>query len=194
MPSPRLSNALLDETGLRKALNDHAASLTTIYLESETRVVFTALADYLGPKITLPPVRWRMGRAFGPTIEIRWHLGNEPGSQGDQFQATCMTETNVGPSNWQPSAWNALLDAETHSRDVLLRGVNSIALPKDHLSFNVQPQGGLWIDIRVPRPLRYPTTSLTAPRLVLKCIDYYSQGLVVLTRLCELTGLQDFQR
>ena len=188
---PHLTNALLDEAALRKALNDHSTALTTIYLESETRVVLTALADFLGPKITLPPLHWLTGRAFGPTLEIRWHLSGERGNQGDQFEATALTESNAGPTDWRPSAWNPLLDAETRERDVLLRGVNSLTLPKDHRLHNVQPQGGLWIDLHIPRPLRYPTTDLAASRLMLHCIDYCSQGLVVITRLCTLKEFQE---
>ncbi len=188
MGKPHLTNATLDESGLRKALNEHSADLTTVYLESETRVVLTALADYLGPKITLPPVHWLVGRAFGPALEIRWHSS---GDQRDQFEAVALTETNVGPTEWQANAWNPMLDAETRTRDVLLRGVNSIALPEDHLHYNAQPQGGLWIDTRIPRPLRYPTTEPMASRLVLHCIDYLSQGLVVITRLCTITAYRE---
>src|SRR5260221_261791 len=139
MGNPQLSNATLNESGLRKALNAYSADLTTIYLESETRVVLTALADYLGPKIRLPPVHWLAGHAFGPALEIRWHLS---GDQRDQFEAVALTETNVGPTEWQANAWNPMLDAETRTRDVLVPGGNSMSLPKDHLHYNAQQPGG----------------------------------------------------
>ena len=175
---PRIVIATLDESVLRQTLVDLRASLTTIYLESETRVVLAPLSDFLGPKITLPPVRWLVGRAFGPTLEIRWHL------DGDQYEAAALTETGTLPPNWQESAWNRLLDPTTRSRGVLLAGTNSRALPRDHNLYDAQ--GGLWIDTRISRPLNYPVADLKAGRVVLRCIDYFSRGLVVLTRLAAL--------
>lgn len=181
---PRLTTATIDESALRQVLSTHTAQLTTIYLESETRVVLAPLADYLGPKITLPPVRWLTGRVFGPALEIRWQLD----SAAELFNATALTETAIGPEGWQDSSWNAVLDVTTRPRDVLLVGVNSTVLPPDHTLFNVQPQGGLWIDTRIPHPLYYPAPNLKAQRLVLRCVDYLSRGLVVITRLCALAA------
>src|SRR5579871_5960331 len=123
---PRLVTSTIDESALRQTLAEFNAALTTIYLESETRVVLTPLSDFLGPRITLPPVRWLTGRAFGPTLEIRW---NADGVQREQFGAVALTENGSLPANWQDSPWNALLDPDTRPRDVLLVGVNSIALP-----------------------------------------------------------------
>ncbi len=179
---PRLVTASFDETGLRQTLSTFNAHLKTIYLESETRIVLVPLADFLGPKITLPPVRWLTGRAFGPALEVRWRL------EGDVFETTALTESDVGPANWQESKWNALLDPVTQPRDVLLVGINSTALPPDHALYNAQPDGGLWIDTRVPRPLYYPAPDPKAHRVVLHCLDYLSRGLVVLTRLCALSA------
>jgi hypothetical protein len=187
---PQLTTATLDESALRQALNTHVTQLTTIYLESETRVVLAPLVDYLGPKITLPPVRWLTGRAFGPALEIRWRLDRA----ADLFNATALTETPIGPEGWQASPWNAVLDATTRPRDVLLFGVNSTSLSTDHTLFNVQPQGGLWIDTRIPRPLNYPAPNPKAQRLALKCIDYLSRGLVVITRLCALAAYDESNR
>src|SRR5690242_15859377 len=112
MAAPRISHATLDEAALRKALNQFKADLKLIYLESETRIVLTGLEDFVGPKITLPPVRWLSGRAFGPDLEIRWHL------EGDQFEASALTESSKGPTDWQSSNWNSLLDPQTRPRDV----------------------------------------------------------------------------
>jgi hypothetical protein len=184
---PQLTTATLDESALREALSTHAAQLTTIYLESETRVVLAPLADYLGPKITLPPVRWLTGRAFGKALEIRWQLDGA----ADVFNATALTETAIGPEGWQSNPWNTVLDATTRQRDVLLVGINSTALPVEHTLFNVQPQGGIWIDTRIPRPLNYPAPNLKAQRLVLQCVDYLSRGLVVITRICALAAYDD---
>jgi hypothetical protein len=178
--TPRLVTASLDESVLRQTLAAFDANLTTIYLESETRVVLVPLADFLGPKIVLPPVRWLTGRAFGPALEIRWRL------ESDLFEATALAESAIGPTGWQDSPWNAWLDPVTRPRDVLLVGVNSIDLPPDHVLYNAQLQGGLWIDTRIPRPLTYPAPDPKAQRVVLHCIDYLSHGLVVLTRLCTL--------
>ncbi len=179
---PRLLTTTLDEATLRRTLTTFNVLLTTIYLESETRVALSPLGDFLGPKITLPPVRWLVGRAFGPALEIRWRL------EGDQFEATALTESGAGPEDWQPSPWNTQLDPTTHPRDVLLVGVNTIALPPDHIHYNAQPQGGLWIDTRIPRPLYYPAPDPKARRVVLHCLDYLSRGLVVITRLCGLAS------
>ncbi len=180
---PRISTATLDETGLRKALSQFRGDLKLIYLESETRVVLAPLEDYLGPRITLPPVRWLIGRAFGPELEIRWHLEN------DLYESSTLTENNKGPADWQPGKWT--LDPTTRSRDVLLRGVNITTLSPDHFLYNAQPQGGTWIDIRIPRPLPYPAPDPKAERVVLQCVDYLSRELVVITRMC---GLATYQR
>jgi hypothetical protein len=182
---PRLLTASLDEPALRQTLSDAGPALTTIYLESETRIVLTALSNFLGPKITLPPVRWLTGRAFGPALEIRWRL------DGDQFETTALTESEVGPKGWQESGWNTLLDPVPRPRDVLLVGVNSTALPPDHVLYNAQPQGGLWIDIHIPRPLYYSAPDPKARRVVLHCLDYLSRGLVVITRLCSLASYDE---
>ena len=184
MAAPRISHASLDETALRKTLSKFKADLKLIYLESETRIVLSALEDFLGPKITLPPVRWLSGRAFGPDLEIRWH------QEGDQFETSALTESDKGPIDWQLSKWTPLLDPQTRPRDVLLRGVNITALPSDHILHNAQPQGGLWIDTTIPRPLAYPAPDSKAERVVLCCVDYLSRGLVVITRLCALATYQ----
>ena len=182
---PRLLNATLDEPALRWTLSDSGPALTTIYLESETRIVLTALSNFLGPKITLPPVRWLTGRAFGPALEIRWR------SEGDQFEVTALTESDAGPKGWTDSQWNALLDPAARPRDVLLVGVNSTALALEHVLYNSQPQGGLWVDTRIPRPLYYPAPDPRVRRVVLHCMDYLSRDLVVLTRLCSLASYDE---
>ncbi|MEP7289688.1 MAG: hypothetical protein ABI947_28385 [Chloroflexota bacterium] len=184
MLAPRVLTASLNEADLRQTLTEFKANLTTIYLESETRVVLVPITDFLGPKITLPPVRWLVGRAFGPALEIRWH------SEGNQFETATLTENNSGPADWQASLWNPKLDPITRPRDVLLVGTNTTSLPPEHILYNAQPQGGLWIDTRFPHPLNYPVADLQAQRVVLRCIDYLSRGLVVLTRLCTLAPYQ----
>src|SRR5262249_40965789 len=137
--------------------------------------------DFTGPKITLPPVRWSVGRAFGPTLEIRWRL------DGDQFEAIALTENAaLRPPGWKDSPWMSRLDSTTRLRDVLLAGVNSIALPPDHAAYNARSGGGLWLDQRLSRPLIYPAPDPKAKRLVLRCLDYLSRGLVVMTRMCAI--------
>ena len=175
---PSLVNTVHDEAALRRTLTEFSSQLTTIYLESETRIVLAPLSDFIGPKIMLPPVRWLTGRAFGPTLEIRWHMDS------DNFATTALSETGIGPQGWQLSTWNTILDAEPHSRTVLLRGINVSALPPDHVLHNTQ--GGHWVDGRIPRLLNYPGVPVGAARVVLNCVDYLSQGLVVITRLCSL--------
>jgi hypothetical protein len=179
---PRLLSASLDEAALRRVLSAYNNLLTLVYLESETRVVLAPLVDFLGPKITLPPVPWLVGRAFGPTLEIRWH------TEGDQFEALSLTESGAGPDDWQASPWTPLLDPVTRERYVLLAGVNSTALPSDHTLYNAQPDGGLWVDTRIARPLNYPAPDPKAERVTLRCIDYCSRGIVVISRLAALAS------
>jgi hypothetical protein len=174
---PRVLTATLDEGALRQTLAAHRNDLVSIYLESETRVVLAPLADFLGPRITLPPVRWLVGRAFGSTLEIRWQ------SDGSQFVAAALSETTIEFPDWKPSPIK--FDSDTKSRDVLLAGINNIALPIEHPLYNAQPNGDLWIADRLPYPLRYPVSDPKVERVVLRCVDYFSRGLVVLTRLRE---------
>lgn len=189
MTAPRIVTAALDEAALRQTLADYRAYLIAVYLESETRVVLAPLADFLGPRITLPPVRWLAGRAFGPALEIRWTL------DGTLFEAVALSESDTGPAasqpdtssppRWLESAWAARLDPQTRTRTVLLAGLNAASLPADHVLYNAQPQGGLWVETRIPRPLRYPLVDPLARRVALRCVDYLWRGLVVLTRLAD---------
>src|SRR5260221_6218919 len=174
---PRIVTAMLDEADLRRTLNESRGELTTIYLESETRIVLAPLGDFLGPKISLPPVPWLTGRAFGPKLEIRWNMDE------NRFEAAALSESGNLPNGWQDSPWNSLLDQETRQRDVLLVGVNSIELPQDHTLYRAKPEGGLWIETRIPKPLYYPVDDAKAKRVMLRCVDYLSRGLVVLSRL-----------
>src|SRR5260221_3194588 len=148
---PYVTVRTLDERGLRQVLSGLPGKpLTTIYLESETRIILTGIEDFLGPKIILPPVRWLYGRAFGPDLEIRWR------QDGDQTEAIALTETgSLGPSGWRESPWMARLDPATRQRDILLVGLNTIDLPPDHAAYNARPSGGLWLDMKIPRPLAY---------------------------------------
>jgi hypothetical protein len=184
MTVPRIVIATLNEGELRKTLTTFRADLTTIYLESETRVVLTPIQDFIGPRITLPPVHWLCGRAFGPNLEIRWHTDRQ-GAQNNQFEVMALTESNAGPQNWQASGWTLLLDSVVKPRNVLLAGINNLNLPTNHMLYRAQPEGGLWIEESIPRPLHYPHVDPKADRVILRCVDYLSRGLVVLTRLRE---------
>ena len=177
--APRLTTASLDEAELRAVLSDQAANLPLIYLESQTRVVLAPLTDFLGPKITLPPVRWLVGRAFGPNLEIRWQMG------ADRFAATALTENIAGPTGWAESDWNKHLESVTKTRNMLLFGVNLDTLPPDHPLCKL-PRTTAWYDIHVPHLLNYPGVDSHARRVILRGIDYSSRGLVVLTRFCAL--------
>src|SRR5258708_5896545 len=132
--TPQISVATLDEAALRQTLTALPGKpLTTIYLESETRIVLIGIEDFLGPKITLPPVRWSVGRAFGPTLEICWRL------DGDLFEVMALTENAaLKPPAWKDSPWMSRLDSATRPRNVLLAGVNSIALPPTHKAYNAR--------------------------------------------------------
>src|SRR5258708_36318540 len=104
---PRIVKATLEEAELRRILNESRSELTTIYLESETRIVLAPLGDFLGPKISLPPVRWLVGRAFGPKLEIRWSMDE------NRFEVAALSESVNLPGGWEDSPWHSLLEQET---------------------------------------------------------------------------------
>ncbi|HVO42542.1 MAG TPA: hypothetical protein VMT34_07960 [Aggregatilineales bacterium] len=183
--APRIARATLDETELRRILMDHAAALPLIYLESSTRIVLRPTADFLGPKITLPPIRWLVGRAFGPTLEIRWAL------REGQFAATALTESVETPPTWTPSPWMGRLDPTTRPRDILLYGTNVSVLPPGSVQLPGGVRDGVWVDERIPRFLDYPLVDPKAQHVVLRGVDYTSRGIVVITRFCELAPLKE---
>jgi hypothetical protein len=169
--APQIGNTVLNEAALRRLLTNSALSL--VYLESSTRVVLRRLDDFIGSKSTLPPVHWQYGRAFGPTLEIRW------APEGDLFGVMVLTENLSLPTlseGWLPNPWVGRLDPTPRKRDILLYGVNTGA--------------GTWHDPRLPHLLDYPIGTRNAERVVLKVLDYTAHGLVVLTRFCELAAYQ----
>lgn len=163
---------------LRRVLERHAERLPYLYLESETRVLLVRLTDYLAGK--LPDVRWQVGRAFGPDLEMRWRRDDL------SLEAQWLCEDESAPPGWTPSDWNVRLDATAQARNVLLAGVNTLTLPPDHALANAAPNGGLWLSDSIGAPLRYPVSDPRAERVVLRCLDYTVGGIVVLTRLCDV--------
>ncbi len=177
---PRLMLATLDAAALLKTLQSHAAALRYIYLESETRVVLAPFSDYLSSPSPWPRVRWLNGRAFGPNLEIRWH-------QEDLIiELQALSETDNAPQGWLAGEWNTQFDPEAQPRRVLLAGVNSALLPQNHVLHSNDPQSGLWVSPTMARPLKYPIGDPSAARVMLSCLDYCVNGIVVLTRLVDL--------
>ncbi len=178
---PRVMLAAPTSDELRRVLGDNAGRLPFIYLESDTRVILARLADYL--KGALPASRWSVGRAFGAALEIRWRRDDL------SLDAQALCEDESAPPGWTPSPWNTQLDAVVHPRNVLLAGVNALNLPPDHVlaqSAREADTGGLWVSESIVRPLYYPVSDPRAERVMLRCVDYLSGGMVVLSRLCDV--------
>ena len=150
MVGPNVWLATVESGALVDILHNCAADMPHVYLESESRVRLSALADLLATpsRITPPAARWSKGRAFGPTLEIGWR-------RVDPFLVDlhALNETGRAPNaalTWLASQWNGQLDSVGRLRDVML----------------IEPaynQG-----------------------TILRCMDYRSQGLVVMTRLCDV--------
>ncbi len=170
--------ATLDEAGLERALTSVAGDLRFVYLESETETLIAPFSDYGAGR--LPALRWTVGRAFGPTLEVRWRRDDL------NYDAQALSEGDIAPLAWTTSAWDAQLDPLTRARDVLLAGVNTLTLPVDHVLAKAAPDGGMWFSESIARPLRYPVSDPRADRVTLRCVDYLAGRLVVLTRLVDL--------
>lgn len=129
---------------LPELLRAYADQLQYLYLESPARIELIPFAD--------SSTRWQQahsGRAFGPTMEIRWQRADTL-----SIEALLLWEQGHAPVDmpaqriqWTASDWNARLESAPHPRNVLLAD---------------------------------------RPESMLRCLDYACEGVVVLTRLCEV--------
>lgn len=122
------------------------------------------------------PEQWPGGRAFGPEREVRWQ------KVGDAYRVDALGENSEVPS--PDEGWKRTnLDVDgAQQRTILLWG----ELGEDPDS----PEE--WIEIRIPRPLRYPIDDLQRPadlqaerpllRVVVHGYDYTVNGIPVVTR------------
>lgn len=153
---------------LPAAVDALAAALDYLYFEAEETI---ELIPYAPPD----PV-WLHGRAFGPTLEVRWDQVDEG------FELFLLTETTPD----LPAEWTLVSDAFVgQSSQILLWGT--------HIDYLEQPHhlagetGRAWIETRLPRPLDYPVSG--GPRWVkANVVIYYRHSRPVVTRLATLEG------
>jgi len=126
------------------------------------------------------PEHWPRGRAFGPEREVRWR------KIGDRYHVDVLGESPGTPSSdegWKRTAQD--VDG-IHERTILLWG----ELGEDPDS------PAEWIEVRIPRPLRYPVGNLRRPadpqtersllRVTIRGYDYTVEGVPVATRWAVL--------
>jgi hypothetical protein len=173
---PRLYQRRVPSTILRDAVEVFRDDVDYLYLESETTI---ELIDYQTPD----PI-WTHGRAFGPKLEVRWQQA------GDCFDLLLLTEADIQlPKGWQAVPQNDKVLPHPDSADppgqILLWGTHVSRLERPH--HLAGGEGNVWIETRIPRPLKYPVSG-APPRVCARVIVYRYQGRPVLTRLVCLEG------
>lgn len=187
-PRPRILVATLSMGALDAVLRAYAAYLPLVYLESETRIELLAAS---APLFLDRLSRWTHGRAFGPTLEVRWTRDDLTCSALALFEGDALIPRGDLPTapitQWEASPLHARIDPAPRERTIILLGVNVAALSPDHALYD--PAGGAWMSERAGRLLRYPVRDPLTPRVGLRCLDYTVHGYPALTRLCELVPL-----
>jgi len=132
-------------------------------------------------RFRLPDPRWTHGRAFGPTLEVRWSKRYD-----GQVDVTVLTESTLTlGSNWRRvEDWDKT-NVVAEDGTTMLLGVF-----KQH---RMAPGGGgpnapaEWADARVPHPLLYPVQATPNDRWArLKVKTYRVNGCPVLTRMVNV--------
>lgn len=128
-------------------LQAQADRLQYIYLESPTRVLFTPFENN--------STQWHQahsGRAFGPTLEVRWRRADMLSVEAQLLWEEARTPPNIPEQRikWTASDWNTRFEPAPRTRNVVL---------------------------------------IDRPDSMLRCLDYLCEGVVVLTRLCEIVPL-----
>jgi hypothetical protein len=128
---------------LPDVLKSYVERLRYVYLESPVRVALLPFADGAAEAM-----RAHTGRAFGPTLEVRWRRLDT------LIDAQLLWEEGHAPPDlpenqikWSASKWNALFEPTPRTRTLLLSD---------------------------------------RPDSTLRCLDYLCEGVVVLTRLCDI--------
>jgi len=158
--------------------------LDYLYWESEATIELTAYRT--------PDPAWSHGRAFGPSLEVRWQR------TGEGFEMLLLTERPLPlPQGWQPlpeATAGGQGEADTpfpypdsvdSPAQVLLWGTHIRHLQHPHRLAG--GEGDVWIETRIPRPLRYPVRG-APPWVKARVITYRYRGRPVLTRLVSLEG------
>ncbi|MGD9101344.1 MAG: hypothetical protein PVF45_12765 [Anaerolineae bacterium] len=173
---PRLYHRRVPSAKLAAALEAFEDDFEYLYFESEATIELLAYRP--------PDPAWTHGRAFGPRLEVRWQRA------GDRFDLLLLTETAIS----LPPGWEAISqgddfiphpDSADTSAHVMLWGTHVSQLEQPH--HLAGGEGDVWIETRIPRPLRYPVPG--SPKWVrARAVVYRCQGRPVLTRLASLEG------
>jgi hypothetical protein len=177
----------VDVEGLHQLLA--VPDLRWVYAERMADTGLGTLADLLAgeplgaPKGTSRPgvglEQWEHGRAFGPGLEIDWWR------KGEAYCVRALAEGDLpGGGNGLDWEEGPELAATGKPRTVLLHGT---------LDPKWSPERPTWSEARVPRHLAYPVPvgNPSPPRRVaLWAQDYERDGVVVVTRLIEVTPCQ----
>lgn len=141
-----------------------------------------------------PQANWTHGRAFGPTLEVRWSHRRD-----GQVDLLLLTESEPCPQGWEsiPVAEGEKpleVDAVEESK-VMLVGMHRRHLASTHRKAG-QDVPHEWIETRIPRPLVYPLPETPNPErwAQLRVRVYRIAERPVLTRMVDVEGTNDVQR
>ncbi len=138
-----------------------------------------------------PQASWTHGRAFGPTLEVRWSHRRD-----GQVDLLLLTEGEPCPQGWEstPVAEDeGPLDVDmAEESTVLLVGTHRRHLASSHRKAG-QDVPHEWIETRIPRPLVYPLPETPEPArwVQLRVKVYRAAGRPVLTRMLDVEGTSD---
>ncbi len=131
-----------------------------------------------------PEASWSHGRAFGPTLEVRWTLRYD-----GQVDLLLISEREPCPEGWEPVSVAGdegplEVDESKKSKWVMLVGTHRRHLASTHRKAG-QEVPHEWIETRIPRPLVYPLPEKSKPKrwARLKVIIYRAASRPVLTRM-----------
>ncbi len=159
----------LSEAELRELLVEWQGELTWIYIETETQLLLWWTKEILAKN---PTTLGFTGRIFGNIGEIRWQW------QVDGYEIVCVSEGNMG------AAWEAdslefdPVDVGNDRRRAILIG---------RLGYDSTPENPLWREARYPYPMVYPVKA-ESERVYIECQDYRVKAVVVMSRLCCVSG------
>lgn len=126
------------------------------------------------------PSAYTTGRAFGPTVEVRWHTVPH-----NAFSVQILAEQPVYldgfvevPRSFDP--------APSEPYHILLFGTLARDLKDEH--YWGASADRVWIETRIPRPLQYPVDDAYHQVGVL-VHDYCMNGMTIATRWLELQGV-----
>lgn len=155
--------AALDLTTLQSALASHFALMILVNADEQMFRPFdlTEAAD---------TGRWRDGRAFGPSIELRWR------HKGDGYAVCLATEDDVPSGSLSRKEEGQF---QRTSLDIRLWGEYDAA-------YAAQTHADVWIEGQIPRLLDYPIGG--APlQVALRVMQYWrSNGNLAFVRFAEI--------